>query len=207
MLLALGTLMHSAWHTWHILAAVALFGVACSDNRRTSSASSSADSGPNDGANAGYHLHPPAAHREAPLACNTDRGALPIPTPSPSPTCTGLNAFRCVTPGGIGDRCVSDTCATDDDCSATDQRPGVCVCNSNCGRNACFFGNCAVDSDCGSGRYCSFSSGRVTCTAGYYCHTANDECADDADCNGDVCYYGGDHWKCGNYDCADYSGP
>jgi hypothetical protein len=68
--------------------------------------------------------------------------------------------------------------------------------------------NCRVDTDCGAQGYCSPSSGTSICgdsLAGYYCHTASDECIDDSDClqnpnNAGIpgCVYSttDSHWVC-----------
>ena len=52
--------------------------------------------------------------------------------------------------------------------------------------DVCLAGNCTVDSDCGSGGYCSPSYG-TSCGAyggvvGYFCHTAKDQCTNDDQC-------------------------
>jgi hypothetical protein len=66
----------------------------------------------------------------------------------------------------------------------------VCECGGSAaeGRyaNVCLAGNCTVDSDCGSGGYCSPSYG-TSCgayggVAGYFCHTAEDQCTNDNQC-------------------------
>jgi hypothetical protein len=63
-------------------------------------------------------------------------------------------------------------------------------------------GNCRVDSDCGANGYCSpTAGGGCGGVSGYYCHTAEDTCVNDSDCqmNGpDVCEYstGDGRWEC-----------
>jgi hypothetical protein len=100
--------------------------------------------------------------------------------------------------------CTYDACQHDADC-----KPGqACACHDTAkagnGGNACVAGNCRVDSDCGAGGYCS-PSGDMSCVAsvgGYYCHTPNDLCIDDADCAsggfGAQCSYSTTHgrWEC-----------
>ena len=123
-------------------------------------------------------------------------------------------------PASCGTTCSYDACATDADCpsnepcecrtSPSDSTANVCLTS----------GNCRVDGDCGPGGYCSPSQleafcfcpsaalcadGSSSCYAdnvqvpcvcgdscghGYFCHTANDTCLDDADCGGDgTCNY------------------
>jgi hypothetical protein len=47
-------------------------------------------------------------------------------------------------------------------------------------------GNCRVDADCGASGYCS-PSYSIACginmpIVGFFCHTVNDECIDDSEC-------------------------
>jgi hypothetical protein len=97
--------------------------------------------------------------------------------------CTSGTNGRCI--GSMGGPaicfCTYDTCMHDTDCAA-DQ---ACACHGtayagNAG-NACVPGDCRVDTDCGAGGYCSPT---MTCDFlnGYYCHTPNDLCIDQADC-------------------------
>jgi hypothetical protein len=72
--------------------------------------------------------------------------------------------------------------------SASDGNANVCLTLSNC----------EVDSDCGSGGYCSPSF--ASCQQGYFCHTASDTCTDDGDCrSGEFCVFNmtAGHWLCG----------
>jgi hypothetical protein len=81
----------------------------------------------------------------------------------------------------------------------------LCVCHgspySNSG-NTCMRSGCQVDSDCGAHGYCSPSTSSNSCggVAGYYCHTASDQCVNDSDCPGgfDVCEWStaSDSWVC-----------
>jgi hypothetical protein len=133
----------------------------------------------------------PAKHRATPQACPTDRGAGPAPQPYPqnqSNGCTsdadctaGVNG-RCfpneglVGPGGCSyDACSNAMCGATTPCtcraSATDNTANVCDTG----------GNCAVDSDCGPGGYCSPSASGCG-MAPYFCHTPSDGCIDDSDC-------------------------
>ncbi len=107
--------------------------------------------------------------------------------------CTGGTNGRCM-PTGMVIMCTYDECTTDGQCSANQ----LCACGTDDGSdgrtaNLCIPSNCRVDSDCGSGGYCSPSWG-TSCGAlggvvGYYCHTAGDlcatdECTNDGDCKG-----------------------
>ena len=72
--------------------------------------------------------------------------------------------------------------------------------------NVCRPGNCRVDADCGPSGSCSPSQSTSGCGGdldGYFCHTAADECIDDADCvteSGMPQFCAHDkpsgHWKC-----------
>jgi len=72
--------------------------------------------------------------------------------------------------------CSYDECFADSGCGAGTP----CICRSSAtdnSANVCDVGgNCAVDSDCGKGGYCSPSVG------GYFCHTVADLCVNDSDC-------------------------
>jgi len=103
--------------------------------------------------------------------------------------------------------CAYDLCATDADCD-----PGkVCHCTPSSAARCLTIGNCQVDGDCGTGRYCSpaagWDCGGYHTVDSYYCHTAADTCLDDSDC-ADTSYCNFDvydgRWKCTqpNYDCV-----
>jgi hypothetical protein len=84
----------------------------------------------------------------------------------------------------------------------------ACACNGSAytygTANTCVAGDCRVDSDCGSGGYCSPSFDTSSCSgvAGYYCHTPEDQCVNDADCGSPqvdaycVFSYDDGFWKC-----------
>jgi len=102
-------------------------------------------------------------------------------------------------------------CLQDSDC-AQDAGIAVCSCAPNtrawAGSTAdwCIGGNCAIDSDCPCG-YCSptySDCGPFYGYRGYYCHTADDVCLDDKDCDGGYCMYAPQvgHWACGYGHCA-----
>jgi hypothetical protein len=102
--------------------------------------------------------------------------------------CTAGNSGRCVENmgGALTCMCTYDTCVHDTDCPAGN----LCVCHGSAytggDGNACMAGNCRVDSDCGAGGYCSPTHGTSGCggVTGYYCHTPQDTCTNDTDCNG-----------------------
>jgi hypothetical protein len=99
-----------------------------------------------------------------------------------------------VDPGGT--RCIYDECTTDYQCA-----PGAtCVCNTLA--NACEQGNCRIDADCGTNEYCSPTVNGCGGFSGYYCHTADDACVDDADCGGfQACVFSG-KWACRPVGCG-----
>jgi hypothetical protein len=107
-----------------------------------------------------------------------------------------------------GSFCSYDACQSDSDCPA--RVPCECQAAGLAGNpNTCLTqSNCAVDSDCGPGGFCSLS-GASTLIAGqpdqaYFCHTAADTCFDDSDCppptspGSDYCMYDPavGHWDC-----------
>ncbi len=146
--------------------------------------------------------HTPKVHRETAMTCDdtrspgiTDAGA---PADSGAPDsglpgqcnqdsdCTQGKNGRCGY-SRIGLQCSYDTCNADVDCA----NGGVCMCrtspmdNNHCvgGANA---GACRVDADCGPKGACSpslGSCGNYGGVQGYYCHTSNDTCTDDSECN------------------------
>jgi hypothetical protein len=160
----------------------------------------------------------PLYHRVADACCPGDR--------PPGDTFMTGNAGTCMTDfdctAGVNGRCTAvqtfdctyDTCFEDSDCpprtpctcrpAALSKRPNGCATGSNC----------AMDSDCGSGGYCSPSpSPKFNCynyAPLYYCHTPQDECTNDSDCAVDsgqlgpnLCQFDtqSQHWKCGAMIC------
>ena len=147
----------------------------------------------------------PLQHRSTSASCPSQRGPRPsCVTTSCASTCSsdsqcidGVNG-RCfpweglVGPGG----CSYDECFSDSNCGA--RTP--CLCRSSSTDNSANIcdvgGNCAVDSDCGPGGYCSpsmetcYSTNPEAVVEGrnyggpnpYYCHTASDLCINDSDC-------------------------
>jgi hypothetical protein len=136
-------------------------------------------------------------------SCPALAGAPASDCETDSQCASGSNG-RCESNGGgpAGCHCSYDTCTDDDACKTG----GPCVCHGSAylrGGNVCATGNCQIDADCGAGGFCSPSLSPTSCfgLAGYYCHTPNDQCVDDADCaagNGTQCMYdvGARRWQC-----------
>lgn len=162
----------------------------------------------NGGKHGGPALAPPDSHRSVASVCPHDRPAtVPLgggPADAgtvqsgPNPQCysdadcvAGTNG-RCETaryPVDIG-YCNYDECFSDGDCAG---QFGACICGDpqidgtgTRAPNVCVNGNCRLDSDCGPSGYCSLSTQNGYCgpdvPLGFFCHTANDECASDSDC-------------------------
>lgn len=147
------------------------------------------DGGDVDGGD-GCSSRTPVAHRSAGSTCDPDRppGSTPEPSGGPPSSCAsdadctdGTNG-RCTGNPHDGWRCTYDTCFADADCDPN----SVCECDGGfrSGANVCLPGNCRTDDDCG-GAFCSPSfggCGEYSGTVGYFCHTCEDECVDDSDC-------------------------
>ncbi|MEO7035555.1 MAG: hypothetical protein ABI548_16635 [Polyangiaceae bacterium] len=159
----------------------------------------------------------PEAHRSAPVACSHQRTPS-MPTPGD----------HCITPNGSAP-CPGSSCSQDSDCTAGEN--GRCMQLGPVPGYACNYDECFVDSDCGKGSvcqcrdpldgaaanyctkpsscstdddcemYCSPSQAHEWCRAFYMCHSAQDECLNDSDCQQDLhCDYDVtvQHWACGN---------
>lgn len=121
--------------------------------------------------------------------------------------CTAGTDGRCVMLGGpvVSCQCTYDACMHDGDCATG----STCVCHGSPyvggEGNTCVAGNCRVDADCGPSGYCSPAYDTMSCGGllGYFCHTAGDQCVDDADCQDagtyDYCTYSqtASRWQCG----------
>jgi hypothetical protein len=156
----------------------------------------------------------PMVHRASASACPTTRPPGQPGPASPSDMCAtdadctkgtnGRCAGNIITPNV----CSYDECATDADCGTA----RVCACRNpaSYGANTCEHGDCRVDADCGPGSYCSPSgvTANQACLSslgpgsiGYFCHTPQDTCVDDADCpqmpDTQICVFDGTkRWTC-----------
>jgi len=173
------------------------------------------DSATDGASDAPFEGRVPANHRTTAVACPEERGPGTVPAACidsgsycvADPQCTMGNNGRCQYVYPLPNcylECSYDACFTDSDCpapepcgcraSATDSAPNTCLAGSEC----------RVDSDCGSGGYCSPSMGPYggSCGIAYFCHTAADTCLDDSDCDGGLCLYdkAASHWACAGGD-------
>jgi hypothetical protein len=133
----------------------------------------------------------------------------------------GLNGRCDPTPRINGCECSYDQCFADADCKTTggpcECRPPAQALTSPAGggptatpANVCKPGNCRIDDNCGAGGYCSPSQGpcgSYSGIVGYFCHTPQDKCIDDADCKsqgGGDCRFDqiGAAWVCQTSQCA-----
>ena len=142
----------------------------------------------------------PAHHRASQITCS--RMGLSTTPCGDASSCLSLLWYTCN--GGV---CDYDQCLSDSDCGAT----GVCSCKGETREfgaqsygNVCVPSDCRVDADCCPGQWCSPSDDHGTFygVRSYHCHTASDECIDDADCADDgavrVCAFDPvtGHWAC-----------
>jgi hypothetical protein len=192
------------------------------DSTNASGGASGGDAAANaSGGSSGGAGPVPTSHRPADVACPQQRGAGHVDVVNACTQdayCTaGMNG-RCISPnfpgpaGGSG--CSYDACFSDSDCpnnvpckcrkQATDNAPNYCASESNC----------RIDSDCGSNGFCSPSvldiTGAVAGSVGfgYFCHTPQDACLNDSDCDPSDClsspgcekmacaYTESSHWDC-----------
>lgn len=160
----------------------------------------------------------PEKHRPAEIVCDDQRGPGSSPEPGASDfsSCNedadcqdGANG-RCTGNSHDGWNCTYDRCFDDSGCM------GVCQCSGGfrSDANVCVGGDCQVNADCGPGGYCSPSfgdCGEYLGVVAFYCHTPEDECIDDADCEGEpqfgfnpYCAFdpGASHWRCSDSQCA-----
>lgn len=164
-------------------------------------------------------LAPPAVHRPVATACPVERPPTPpISLPGERVGCKA-DADCTNVPGGQNGRCIPDggpfpanrwhcdydRCFEDAGCGS-----GVCGCGHGWApgiRNGhqCVGGNCRTDADCQSGQgFCSPSLMFQGCSAqiaGYFCHTARDECNNNSDCGTEgedskACVYVDSSWTC-----------
>jgi hypothetical protein len=120
------------------------------------------------------------------ITCGADCPDTPFFQCGSDSDCTAGRNGRCIGPGGPArSYCAYDACASDAEC--TNSQP--CACHgstyANPWNNVCAPGNCRVDADCGAHGYCSPAPSLGECSgrlAGYYCHTPDDTCINDSDC-------------------------
>jgi hypothetical protein len=151
----------------------------------------------------------------APGTCGCSAGSENCSPPefmcSADSQCAGSDAGadgRCYSTGAVaGCVCTYDSCFADTDCPCGQ----TCACHDSAyswGGNTCVPGNCRVDADCGAGGFCS-PAPAVPCNSGfcegnpppYYCHTPDDQCVDDTDCQTGGCVYSptAGYWLCHGY--------
>ena len=181
----------------------------------TPDASIRLDAPVSDGPGTAGNAKVPLQHRSTSASCPAQRGPAPPfcagdtctsqPYPSPYATacsydsqCTVGTNGRCFPWEGLvtGGGCSYDECASDANCGV--KTPCLCrESSTDNGANVCDVGgNCAVDSDCGPGGFCSpsmevcYSTNTEAEVEGrnygwpnpYYCHTPSDLCINDSDC-------------------------
>lgn len=164
----------------------------------------------------------PLVHRPSAVACPTTRGPGTCQsTPLGGGMCkadsectTGRNP-RCSGNAHDGCNCYSDACVVDGDCDAGK----LCDCRvawreGGDPPNRCLPGNCRVDADCGAKGFCSPSFGGCGAyegVTGWFCHTADDDCTNDDECQQldggfgpPYCGYRPEigHWTCAVTQCA-----
>jgi len=156
----------------------------------------------------------PLRHRAVAEACDRERPPGNVNNDvgaqcSADEDCTDGENGRCIQHRET--LCTYDGCFDDGACDGF-----ACECEGGWGsdHNICLRqGNCLVDADCGEGGYCSPSlgdCGDYGGTVGYFCHTPQDECIDDADCGGmpgsggSYCRFNPavGHWSCDDSQCV-----
>jgi hypothetical protein len=193
----------SAW-----LAGAALLAAACGSGGGTTSGTSGTT-----GTGGGNPGREPKLHRPMSELCDDARPAGSVFDPTGGACasdneCSAGDNGRCVQNFSGKTFCSYDECSLDADCGSA----GVCGCRNpaSFSANVCFHGSCRLDADCGAGGYCSPSAVEIgsSCnmgispgSVGYFCHTAMDQCVDDADCSTTpegVCLFSVDQmrWSC-----------
>ena len=161
----------------------------------------------------------PVNHRPTATACTPRTSVVPDGGFPDGGTCSYDSDCADGGPGTMNGRCMMnavsqlascsyDDCESDGNCADG----GVCQCRDNlaAGTDICLTGNCRIDSDCGAGGYCSPMIGGCGLhlgTVAYYCHTPQDECLNDSNCNlpGLYCVFDATakmHWICAPSDCS-----
>jgi hypothetical protein len=157
----------------------------------------------------------PQNHRPASQECDRERGPGSLSRTVDNPACRVdsdctagengrcLNAQFQAVPMCSYDLCFSDvTCARGGPCS--------CAPPKSTGNNICLEGNCKTDTDCGPNGFCSPSfgmCGRYSGVTAYYCHSCDDECVEDSDCDRPDAYCAYEpsraRWRCSTFSCVD----
>jgi hypothetical protein len=169
-----------------------------------------------DAGTSSVSTQPPINHRPSDALCSSVPPAADCMLGAPADTCerdsqctAGVNG-RCF---ANGDGPISHCECTYDECQHDSQCSGgsTCVCHGSPytggAGNTCKASDCRVDADCGSGGFCSPSMDVTQCNgagvAGYFCHTASDQCTNDSDCpqataGPEACVYtaSAGHWAC-----------
>jgi hypothetical protein len=164
-----------------------------SGSTSTSGSSGSTGTSGSSGSSGSGGITAPVYHRATAAPCPSQRGPGLVDGPecvagppdccATDAQCTGSNG-RCNngSNGKLAASCTSDECFNDSNCPSG----APCICRSSPSdraANVCALGgNCAFDSDCGAGGYCSPSPSQGCGPGSYYCHTALDTCTNDADC-------------------------
>jgi hypothetical protein len=199
---------------------LAALSAACSSSSPTA-AGAGALSPDGGGTDAGSLTTPePIAHRAASVPCTAPRpagtgSAMPGGTCATDADCTKGTNGRCTAVFPAPAACTYDQCTRDTDCGGA----SVCDCRNvaQSSANVCFHGDCVVDADCPGRGWCSPSLttlgsncqvGLAPGSVGYFCHTAADECTNDADCAGTSsltrCAFSvvKAHWACFSPNCT-----
>jgi hypothetical protein len=157
----------------------------------------------------------PHNHRPASEECDRERepGSLfhtvDNPACSVDSDCTAGENGRCLNAQFQAvPICSYDMCFSDAMCT----RGGPCACAppKTTTNNICLAGNCNIDGECGPNGFCSPSFGMCGWYSGvvaYYCHTCEDECVDDSDCDHPDAYCAYEprraRWECSSFSCVD----
>ena len=131
-------------------------------------------------------------HRACDQACPSNGPLTPIACSKDSDCEVDLHCYQ-----GF---CSYDQCHTSADCDAGT----VCTCypgEDDFGASQCKPAHCRLDSDCADGMLCSPSGPAICFDLSWNCHTHQDTCLDDLDCDGGICTFSAalGHWSCGAF--------